>query len=595
MLDQWLLTVWEEGVHEYLSPTYYGTDLDSLNLIARYAGREDRRRDAAAARRLFWTDIAANWNEQGQRLGGAHSRDYDYLTGHGYLDHHLIMAKWLDNPKWRGPSIFQQLYKLDPPAGIREAVASAMPRTVHQRWGRSPWQRAIQYVGKHFAIGSSGANYGPMDKPLTVNLPGHRKTPVVNFFMDARGDAYGRKRFAVGGGHSKALHLTPFIASVQRGPEVLLFASGDAATGWFGRYNAETTCLRSHLVLPMDVELWLGGTETAIPKPDGRILVPHDKAVFLRIDDVAVGIRFPFTRTPDGEQAPVELVADGAKWRAMRLTCVHAPEPATGHGQVAVWVRVAEGLDEKSFAAFRRDFMRAKCTASADGAKVSLKAEGRGAPLSIDADLETGRRTVTGDVPGAEGFLLAVDGRDWGREILGQTEIVKKYRRFLAQAEADSAGAPVAGKPIEAERAVFVVPPFRVGEHADATGGKFVWMPGEPSDKGGSRLARAVWFVNVAKPGTYYLWARVMAPTPDDDSFFVCVRQKDHEALPLVDWHTGVHQQWTWTPVKIDRGRKQPGLELKAGVTTVEFGCRENGTRLDAFALTTDPTQPPAE
>ncbi|MFN3423047.1 MAG: hypothetical protein ACK40X_15135, partial [Armatimonadota bacterium] len=37
MLDAWLLYTYENGIREYLSPTYHGVSLDSLMLIARFS------------------------------------------------------------------------------------------------------------------------------------------------------------------------------------------------------------------------------------------------------------------------------------------------------------------------------------------------------------------------------------------------------------------------------------------------------------------------------------------------------------------------------------------------------------------------------
>ena len=56
-----------------------------------------------------------------------------------------------------------------------------------------------------------------------------------------------------------------------------------------------------------------------------------------------------------------------------------------------------------------------------------------------------------------------------------------------------------------------------------AFGSRFVWVPGEPGAKGGIRSARVIWKLTLPKEGQYYLWGRLKAPTPDDDSFFVSV------------------------------------------------------------------------
>jgi hypothetical protein len=111
-------------------------------------------------------------------------------------------------------------------------------------------------------------------------------------------------------------------------------------------------------------------------------------------------------------------------------------------------------------------------------------------------------------------------------------------------------------------------------------------MPGPAGGKGGSSVARALWLVHVPKAGSYWLWGRVLAPTPSDDSFFVRVRQGGRDALPRVAWHTGQHASWEWTLLCKGAEREPQPVELQAGVALIEFHCREDGTGLDALFLT---------
>jgi len=600
MLDQWLLYTWESGIHEYGSPTYYGTDLDSLALIAKFARRRDGRRKAEAALRLFWTDIAANWFEPCQRLGGAHSRDYDYLTGHGYLDTTLRAVGWLDDDRPVDNRTFFQLCRWEPPARIRRSIEGQVPRMVRQRWGAAPWERAAHYVGRRFSIGSAGATYGPMDKPLVVNLAGGPKQPVISFFMDARGDPYGKKRFAMGqSGHSKALHIQPFLTSVQRGPEVLLFACADPEDRMFKVRAPEPTCLLSHVILPADVDVWVadGSSADLVTFQDGggRLEIGERQVVCLRADDVAVGIRFLVAENTRGRRAPVALVRDGGKYSAMRLTCTHSAQPPSGKALAAVYIRAAEGLDDQGFGDFCLGF-GPQYSASFRGDTVAVSVVGAATGLRVAADLAKRQRLAwEGEEKGAEDALLMVNGRDYGREILDGIEPIRRYRRILAAVERGGKGAARAGEVVEAEAAALVIPPFRLDTDAKASGGRFLWMPGEAEGKGGSRVARALWLVHVPKAGAYYLWGRIQAPTPSDDSFFVRVRQDGRDALPRTDWHTGLHETWQWTQLVTTRDRTPQPIALAAGVALIEFHCREDGTRLDALCLTDDPDASPAE
>jgi hypothetical protein len=260
-----------------------------------------------------------------------------------------------------------------------------------------------------------------------------------------------------------------------------------------------------------------------------------------------------------------------------------------------VWVRAAEGLDEAGFAAFRQGFGRA-AEARVEGHGVEVAVDGLRGRLRLVADVAAGERlAVEGGEPGSEGALLAVNGRDVGREILGEVGVVARYQRLLDAAAAGAAGAPKAGEPFEAEAAALVVPPFRIDADAAASGGKFLWMPGEPGGRSGSGVARAAWLVHVPAAGEYRLWARVRTPTPEDDSFFVRVEQAGREAVPTTAWHTGQHQGWAWSPVAAGVERRPLAARLNPGVAVVEFRCREDGARLDRLVLTADPAWRPPE
>lgn len=778
MLDSWLFYTWENGIHEYISPTYYATDLDSLVLIARFSQNERARKQAEATLQLFWTDIAANWFEPCQRLGGAHSRDYDYLTGHGYLDEHLRYAGWLEANPNAPPLRFATLADWRPSPEFRTLTVQRVPRMVRQRWGDQPGQRSAQYVGRSISLGTAGSSYvDPMDKTLTVNFAGGGPAmPVVSFLMDARNDPFGQVRDLTGGGHMKALHLTPFLMSVQREREALLLAAISPRDRGFQRPAPNPVCLLSQLVLPREgVTVWVGdepysvGVETgpaevlpfaevrdllrgqhlnalarlrfmlggkievATPnrafeveravriespfkvgsdarasgekfvwKPGGpgevgpaggRALIPlhipvagryyllarvlsptpcedsfrigiHNTAGdLLPVSDWHTGVHRDWTWTPvsslsgepiavdlpsgialleilcreDGTQidqilltdkrgtakpipsgqpvfvrqgdavagfrilhavdlhcdpAPVELRTDIATSAAMTLTVVHsAGKPENGRASVALWTRVAEGLDDAEFAHFRNEFAQAPAKAVFDGNTLEVAASGLRAPLRLKADLETSRRLICeGEEPGTEDMLLAIDGKDLGREILQDVDPIARYRGRLDSA--DNRALAIPDRPFELESAAFIMPPFEVGEDSAASNGKFVWYPGEPGAKGGGGNGRALVPIQVPAAGTYYLWARVLTPTPEDDSFRIRVRQGSTELVPLSDWHTGVHPAWEWVPVELDPGKLR-AVNLPAGMVLLEVLCRETGAKIDQIWLTADTDRKP--
>lgn len=267
MLDMWVAYVWENSVSEFLSPTYTAVDLENLSLVRNLAGRAEGRALAESALLYLWNDVFANWYAPGARLGGAHSRDYDRLTGHGDLDR-WVAAALSSGKRDANPTDFYSYW--NPPSSVSKWIDGPFPRFIHERWnnGRGPTQTTEHYMGKKFSIATASANYWDMDKTaLVVNLGSGPTTPQFVFFMDGRGDWYGNKKIMEGSGHMKSLHLRPFTATAQRGAEaVVLVATSSAAEGRGAGFdkNGNLSLIESTFTLPNEAEYWLGEKKLAI-------------------------------------------------------------------------------------------------------------------------------------------------------------------------------------------------------------------------------------------------------------------------------------------------------------------------------------------
>jgi len=586
MLDRWLMATWESGLREYSSPTYYGVDVECLGLIARHVEDPAARAKAEIGLKLLWADIAANWFAPSLRLAGPHSRDYDYLTGHGYLDNCLSRLGWIPTDEAQTGDAFGALSLWPPPDKLTKPILSNLPRIVCRRWGSGAGETAVTYIGKAVAVGSAGACYGPLDKVLTVDLGGGPMMPVVNFVMDGRGDPYGKNKQLAGGGHRKAFHLRPFVASVQRGPEVLLLASADTENTGHFRYVPRPTCMLSHLVFPASGELWIANRRVHLDKDGDAMAVFPGQAVFVRCGRAAVAVRVPLALDTAGNPAPMAIFADGGKYGVMRLTITHSPDAPRGRGTVAIWVRAGEGIDDdKDFAAFRRSFSAFGTGTFTDG-RVEVAAPGKKAKLRIVADVRSEKRiALKGGENCPKDCVLSVDGRDLARKLLDDVDVIRQYRNLLAGGRAGGVKAVDAGQIIEAENAALIVPPFVSADDDSASGGRFVWQPGPAGGAGASSVARAVWIVNVPAGGPYRISARVQTPTAQDDSFFIRIRQRSRDVLSRTAWETGVHEQWQWTHLPGDTGKAPARIRLRAGPAMVEILCRQDGARLDAIRL----------
>jgi hypothetical protein len=415
-LDEWLNYTWKNGIHEYVTTTYYGTDLDCLNLTAKFTKNEQAKAKVQTALRYLWTDIAANWFAPCERLGGAHSRDYDYLTGHGMLDVHL-RPLGLVSGSAKDNNVFRTYAYLAPPAELLTQFAKELPRTICQRWGDKAWETSVHYMGKKMAVGSAGACYCPEDKSFTINFAGGPKMVVMNFVMDGRGDPYGVNKAVTGGGHMKSHHLTPFLTSVQRGADVLLIASDNTAKKKSGNIDVEFDKMLAHLVLPAELKVWFGEELATKPAEGKETLVPTGKPIFLQFEDVAVGLRPVMATDCSGKEAPLHWINDGVKQNATRLTWVLSEKAPEGRGTVAFFVRAAEGITDESFGAFRKSFGEVPVHAKPGADILELSA---GTMQLVVNPTKSERKVRDGGEAAASSpeCLLNVNGKEVGREIL---------------------------------------------------------------------------------------------------------------------------------------------------------------------------------
>lgn len=272
-------------------------------------------------------------------------------------------------------------------------------------------------MGRHVSLASSGASRGTDERTLVANLGSSPDVAQLTLFMDGRGDPFGTKKTTNAAGQAKSLHLTPFMATVQRGAEVVQLLSLEPL-GSRTRYKpGELSCFLTHLTIPKQAEIWIGDARTLPGTPQTPVVVPAHAAVFLRIGNAAIAIRFLLANSVSGNAAPLHLISDAAKIPAVRLTALHATTEPRGRGTVAVWLRAAENLDDAQFGVWRQSFVAAKANARLANNVATLEIAGEAGPIRIEADLARDEcRVVSGGEPEA---VLSVNGRDLGREVLG--------------------------------------------------------------------------------------------------------------------------------------------------------------------------------
>lgn len=593
-LDAFCLWTWAFGIREYCSPTYYGVDLDGLQFIRVYAKHESARQQAAALLNLFWTDLAVNWFAPARRLAGPHSRTYDYLHGLGYLHRHLATSDWLSSDTGKGGPEVDPLVKNSsapwmPPAPLQEMNQTRYPRLVRQSWGVKDTESRTHVVYPDVTLGCAGACYGLHDMPLTVDLPGEQNEVRCYFIADGREDPYGLNRYETGSArHRKALHLQPFWAGAQRGRDALglvVYRPGDLT-------SAMITNLQSHFVLRRDVDgLWLRGQK--VHQSSGkskeaaqRPVAPGDPLV-LRLGTAAVGVRLLWARAQDGSPAGASLI-DDAVHNTMRLTVDHKRDRITTEAGAAFWFRIGSGLkSDEAFEAWRKQFEDQRpITPQVTDGRLHFAVLGEDGPVAVTAAAPFGQGGLIQLQPEPARAVLELDGQDLGRPTLAAVEPIRSLvasTRPLEPIHVPAEG----GVYREAEQGL-VIHEMATAEDAQAST-RYVWQPSLAKPR---RTAGSVfWPLDVAKPGRYYLWARVVAPDQKSDSFHVALIDGHEKSLGA--WHLRVSPQWSWNCFAADKSRKPTPIDLPAGHSWLQLRPREPGAKIDQLFFTSNPNQHP--
>ncbi len=415
--DAWMEFTTRHGIGEYGAVVYYGIDLDSLALLARFAGRADARAKAEKAIQHVWTDLAANWWSPGDRMGGTNARTYDYIYGHGYTEAHTWTAGWLrERPELEGAgwvtgvrynlSTFRDAVMWRPSADWTESIRLLVPRTVVQSWGEQPVQRSVNWIGRHVSLASSGMARSRDERTLVANLGDSPAVPQLTLFMEGRLDPYGFKK-QVGG---KALHLMPFIATVQRGPEVLQILSDDPLKTDSRNKPGDLVNFVTHFTVPALAEVWSGDVRVEPGSAARPTHLATGAPVYVRLGDAVIGLRWLVATTTTGESAALEYIEDAVGGVVRRLTLTHSAKEPQGRATVVVWLRAAEGLNTADFASWRKAFSTVPAQAKISGDFVVAEVAGALGALRIEADLlKSERRVLAGGEPAA---LLSVNGRE---------------------------------------------------------------------------------------------------------------------------------------------------------------------------------------
>jgi hypothetical protein len=588
-----LACLWDHGVHEYVSPTYYSPNVDTLQLGFRYVKDDLLKETFRHLLDFFWTDMAINWYKPSLRMSGAQSRSYNYLLGTGDTTR-LYEFCGLAPRNPRASSVvylnsFNAEYK--PPQSIL-ALTEKYPRQIHQRWGTEPGEWRTTFVLEDIALGTAGAAYGRVKQNmvLTVDLADYTEMPESevpllprNYFLsDGREDPYGTDRYSTStAGHQKALHMDQVWIGAQRTVDALGIALYPAWT----MEETIMTNVQSHFVFRKPDAIYVEDKKvnlvpnTAQPIGQGTLV--------LRYGQRAIGIKVPWTRHQDGSSPVPYLIDDGNTHGVFRLPVDHwnkdKPISAKDVGNapgVALWVRIGSRLDsEAAFEKWCNNFRQAKieqCSVQHDN--ISLSVAGTEGRLKIEHLPKEAVVLIDPTGPSRAGNasgILLLDGEDLGRPILEKIPFLAEIARKTKELK------PIIVKSSGAEwEAAKGFCLFDSLVEDNPTGGKAVRVNAE-----------CYWLLDVKQAGKYYLWARVLALDSQHDSFFIDWQPQgpqDSETKRIGgDWHLGQGPDWRWIPLKLNN--EVTPLELTPGQWRLTLRPREKDGCVHWFILTTDP------
>ena len=446
----WATTIRMYGVHEFLTATYTGLDLEMLGNIELFADDPGIGSIAQEGYKEQWLDMYVNWYNQDQRLGGTHSRTYEFLTDEDRKTDRFLYAA--SNPTtvsspawpdlltartliyWRGQDYIS--YILPPPSDVPTRFPVTVPvntaRTILRDYGLTgtgynpAWMYAENYMGNPsgtggltypFSIGSAQAEYpDPTFEGLTIMLPGNGTTTNVNFNMQGRKDYYLQQVV-----DSKSETLQPFIACAQNGAETLFVATSNA------QQDANAEEVASTIIIPNSAQIWIGNSSSPENLAPGQsVSLSSGSTIFIQVsnsgqsDALVTGIRFLLSTDMDGTSTTLSLVNDGSQYNALRVTCVHsATTPTTGNAVIAFWTRTGYSSDlSTNFNAFRSAFTSAAVSSTYDpsSGNVTLSVPGWNGTMSIQANTITQTTTsISGsDLDSAFTLpLLSVNGTEY--------------------------------------------------------------------------------------------------------------------------------------------------------------------------------------
>jgi hypothetical protein len=393
-LDNWLDYTHNNGIHEFDSPVYYAVVLGALYAGYQYSTSPAAHENFHRALDYLWTDMTANYFQGGNKLAGAHSRDYDFLSGIGNIDIYYYIEGFSDTTIAK-PSL-EQVVLLDSvlQGGYQPSVkhfSADDVRVVTQRWDEGPERYRYTYITPNFALGIANGQYGPQDKMFAVDFAppttGGKGKDIPNIFLatTTTGIPYGKDRSLDRSGHSKPKHLSNGLAAVQENGFALLIAGPDAKS------DKDADQFYLDMVLPAAGALTLNDKPVAVSSSLDQPIHAGD-TIGIHIGKACFAVT-PIAASGPGMEQMLQADRDGLSDGALRLTTTFRTSNHTESMLSAylVYAQSCTGAGNPAVSLLRS----ARVQASNGLHQRTIQAQLNGTTLLIDYDLDQHASTVT--------------------------------------------------------------------------------------------------------------------------------------------------------------------------------------------------------
>ena len=368
--DQWRAYTAESGIHEFDSPTYYGTDLADLTYGDLYIQDPALHQQIVGAEALLWIDICTHYLRGAQRLSGAHSRDYYFLTGRGNLEMNLYMEGLFDKPDAFTDPYPEKVAVLENertgayhPSREILALVDLPERNAMFRFDTDNRFERYTYLTQNFSVGTAVGYAGGQDRMFVADIAG---LPVsISVMPDESGSPYGLKKSKDKSGHSKPHHLPANLSAAQDKGLALLVFDLDPRNAKGGQDFETSMTLPAH-----PAEMTLNG-KAVKPSASLQMAADADSVVALRGGATCFAARVFQAEPLEGRAATYQLRADPEGWDAgaIRFAAQHTASPVSSgqqHLHVTMLVE-ASACGKDGLAAAAARLHTAEMSAKTDG------------------------------------------------------------------------------------------------------------------------------------------------------------------------------------------------------------------------------------